>query len=54
MDVAALFGISKSHAYGLIHEKGFPVIEIGSRVSVPNDALKKGTEAILTHQFNTL
>ncbi len=39
MDIAALFGISRSHAYDLVHEEGFPVMEIGSRIIVPKDAL---------------
>jgi Predicted transcriptional regulator len=38
-DVAALFGISRSHAYDIVHEEGFPRIEIGSRIIVPKDAL---------------
>ena len=44
-DVAALFGISRSHAYDLVHEDGFPVMEIGSRIIVPKDALIKWIEA---------
>ena len=45
MDIAALFGISRSHAYDLIHEEGFPVMEIGSRIIVPKVALIKWIEA---------
>ena len=41
MDVAALFGISRSHAYDLVHEEDFPVMEIGSRIIVLKDALIK-------------
>ena len=39
MDVAALFEISRSHAYDLVHEEGFPKIEIGGRIIVPKDTL---------------
>ena len=45
MDIATLFGISRSHAYDLVHEEGFPVMEIGSRIIVPKDALIKWIEA---------
>ena len=45
MDVAALFGISRSHAYDLVHEKGFPVMELGGRIIVPKDALIKWIKA---------
>ncbi len=44
MDIAALFGISRSHAYNFVHEEGFPKIEIGSRIIVPKDALMKWIE----------
>ena len=44
MDIAALFGISRSHAYDLVHEEGFPKIEIGGRIIVPKDALMKWIE----------
>ena len=39
MDIAALFGISRSHAYDLVHEEWFPKIEIGGRIVVPKDTL---------------
>ena len=39
MDIATRLGISRSHAYDLVHEEGFPVMEIGSRIIVPKDAL---------------
>ncbi len=45
MNVAALFGISRSHAYDLVHEEGFPVMEIGSRIIVPKDALIRWIES---------
>ncbi len=44
-DVAALFGISRSHAYDLVREEGFPVMEIGSRIIIPKGALIKWIEA---------
>lgn len=45
MDVAALFGISRTHAYDLVHKEGFPCLEIGSRIVVPKDDLMKWIEA---------
>ena len=35
--VAKILGISTSSAYELMHEKGFPVIHIGSRMVVPKE-----------------
>ena len=40
MDVAALLGISRSSAYELMHEKGFPSVRIGSRFIVPKANLQ--------------
>ena len=34
---AKLLGISISGMYELMHEKGFPVLKIGSRLVVPRD-----------------
>lgn len=34
-----LLGISISGMYELMHEKGFPVLKIGSRLVVPRDKL---------------
>ncbi len=45
MDVAALFGISRTHAYDLVHTEGFPHLEIGNRIVVPKDDLMKWIEA---------
>ena len=45
MDVAALFGISRTHAYDLVHTEGFPHLEIGSRIVVPKEELMKWIEA---------
>ncbi len=36
---AKLLGISISSMYELMHEKGFPVLKIGSRLVVPRDKL---------------
>ena len=35
--VADLLGVSQSTAYELMHEKGFPTLQIGSRLVVPRD-----------------
>ena len=37
--LANTLGISKSSAYELMHEKGFPAIRIGSRLVVPKEKL---------------
>ena len=36
---AKLLGISISSMYELMHEKGFPVLKIGSRLVVPREKL---------------
>ena len=36
-EVAEVLGISKSGAYVLVKEKGFPKLKIGARVVVPRD-----------------
>ncbi len=41
---AKLLGISISGMYELMHEKGFPVLKIGSRLVVPRDKLLAGVE----------
>ena len=50
-DVAEVLGISKSSAYVLAKEKGFPTLKIGARVVVPRDRFiewinKNGKEII--------
>lgn len=35
--LANLLGVSRSSAYELMHEKGFPSIQVGSRLVVPTD-----------------
>ena len=46
--VAKLLGVSQSSCYELMHEPGFPVLKIGSRMVVPKDEHtgggKSGTE----------
>ena len=36
-EVADVLGISKSSAYVLAKEKGFPTLKIGARVVIPRD-----------------
>ena len=36
-DVAEVLGISKSNAYVLAKEKGFPTLKIGARGVIPRD-----------------
>lgn len=38
--VAELLGISISSIYGLMHEKGFPSLHIGSRLIVPKEKFR--------------
>ena len=35
-----LLGVSVSSMYELMHEKGFPVLKIGSRLVVPKEKLR--------------
>lgn len=42
--VAKTLGISTSPAYELMHEKGFPVIHIGSRMVVPKEKFIEWTK----------
>ena len=41
---AELLGISISSMYELMHEKGFPVLKIGSRLVVPKDKFRAWVE----------
>ena len=41
---AKLLGISISGMYELMHEKGFPVLKIGTRLVVPRDKLREWVE----------
>ena len=42
--VAKLLGISPSSCYELMHEKGFPVLKIGSRMVVPKEKFRAWVE----------
>lgn len=42
---AKLLGISISSMYELMHEKGFPVLKIGSRMVVPKEKLRQWVDA---------
>ena len=42
--VAQLLGISISSMYELMHEKGFPVLKIGSRLVVPKEKFRAWVE----------
>ena len=42
--VAKLLGISPSSGYELMHEKGFPVLRIGSRLVVPKEKFRAWVE----------
>ena len=37
--VADVLGISRTHAYELMHSYGFPTLHIGNRMVVPRDKL---------------
>lgn len=41
---AALLGVSISSMYELMHEKGFPVLRVGSRLVIPKDKLQAWVE----------
>lgn len=41
---AALLGVSISSMYELMHEKGFPVLRVGSRLMIPKDKLQAWVE----------
>ena len=43
--VAKLLGVSPSSGYELMHEKGFPVLRIGSRMVVPKEKFRAWVEA---------
>ena len=45
--VAKLLGISTSSSYELMHEKGFPVLKVGSRLVVPKERFRQWVEDCL-------
>lgn len=42
--VSKVLGVSLSSGYELMHEPGFPVLKVGSRMVVPKDAFIKWAE----------
>ena len=46
--VAKLLGISPSSSYELMHEKGFPVLRVGTRLVVPKEKFRQGVEEQIT------
>ena len=43
--VARVLGVSPSSGYELMHEDGFPVLWVGSRMVVPKDAFIRWVES---------
>ena len=43
--VAKVLGVSPSSGYELMHEYGFPVLRVGSRMVVPKEAFIRWVEA---------
>ena len=43
-ELAVFLSISRSVAYKLIHEPGFPVVKVGRRVIIPKKALERWME----------
>ncbi len=46
--VAKVLGVSPSSGYGLMHEPGFPILKIGSRMVVPRRSSFSGWSRIPT------
>ena len=42
--VAKMLGVSPSSGYELIHEPGFPVLRVGSRIVVPKEKFMQWVE----------
>ena len=42
--VAKVLGVSPSSGYELIHEPGFPVLRVGSRIVVPKEKFMQWVE----------
>ena len=42
--VAKVLGVSPSSGYELIHEPGFPVLRVGSRIVVPKEKFMQWAE----------
>lgn len=43
-NVSKVLGISSASTYELMHEKGFPVLRVGSRMVVPKEKFIKWVE----------
>ena len=43
--VAKVLGVSLSSGYELMHQPGFPVLRVGSRMVVPKDAFIRWVES---------
>ncbi len=43
--LAQVLGVSRSTAYELLHEPGFPTLRVGSRMVVPKEKLMQWVEA---------
>lgn len=43
--VSAVLGVAPSSAYELMHETGFPVLKVGSRMVVPKEKFVQWVEA---------
>ena len=46
--VAKVLGVSPYSGYGLMHEPGFPVLKIGSRMVVPKEKFIQWVEQNMT------
>lgn len=46
--VSKLLGISPSSGYELMHEKGFPVLQVGNRLVVPKEKFRQWVEEQIT------
>ena len=43
-EVAKILGVGHYTAYGLVNQKGFPVIRLGRKLKVPRDKLRAWIE----------
>ena len=45
MDVAAVLGISRTGAYELVRQEGFPTLSVGARIIVPKEQFIRWIDA---------
>lgn len=45
-DIQEILGISRTTAYKLVHEKGFPAFKSGNRIKISKEALFKWMEKV--------